>query len=191
MRNRAFFSCVAATVLLGTSSPAFAIGDFGPDTCMEGLVWREACGAGDHVCVGVTTRTDARADNAAARSRVQPGGGPYGPDTCKQGYVWREACGSADHVCVLPKTRDSARIDNAQAAGRKKYPYCTKFSKDALGLAVGVTSSCIQSTSGLLKTADQYFKFCLNSSPKTVGELLQGLSTELQACRDRQGGTVK
>ncbi|QLP98085.1 MAG: hypothetical protein HZY79_12900 [Rhodoblastus sp.] len=31
--------------------PARAVGDFGPDTCLDGFVWREACGAGDHVCV--------------------------------------------------------------------------------------------------------------------------------------------
>jgi hypothetical protein len=40
---------------------------YGPDTCRQGYVWREAS-PGDHVCVKPETRDQARADNAAARS---------------------------------------------------------------------------------------------------------------------------
>jgi len=81
-----------------------------------GYVWREAY-PNDHVCVTPDIRTQARADNAAAASRVQPGGGPFGPDTCKQGYVWREARPS-DHVCVTPATRTRAAQDNAEGPYR-------------------------------------------------------------------------
>ena len=73
------------------SSEALAIGDFGPDTCMEGFVWREACGPQDHVCVVPQIRTQAQEDNALANSRIQPGGGAFGPNTCLSGFVWRDA----------------------------------------------------------------------------------------------------
>src|SRR3569833_409914 len=77
-----------------------------------GYVWREAYN-GDHVCVNPTIRSEAAADNAAASSRVQPGGGPFGRDTCKQGFVWREARAS-DHVCVPPATRTRTARENAE-----------------------------------------------------------------------------
>src|SRR5947199_3148339 len=67
-----------------------ASGDFGPDTCLEGWVWREAV-TNDHVCVTPAIRTAAATDNSLAASRRNPNGGPFGPDTCLQGYVWREA----------------------------------------------------------------------------------------------------
>ena len=81
--------------------------------CAQGFVWREASSI-DRVCVVPATRTQAAADNAAAASRKQPGGGPYGPDTCKQGFVWREAFPN-DHVCVIPATRAQVAADNANA----------------------------------------------------------------------------
>lgn len=90
---------------------------YGPETCKQGFVWREACGPNDHVCVTSAVRAQAAADNAAAASR-RAGSGPYGPDTCKPGYVWREACGPEDHVCVPSATRTEAAQDNAQAAAR-------------------------------------------------------------------------
>jgi hypothetical protein len=43
-------------------------GEFGPDTCIEGYVWREAL-AGDHVCVTPETRAQTREDNAHANAR--------------------------------------------------------------------------------------------------------------------------
>jgi hypothetical protein len=89
---------------------------YGPDTCKQGFVWREAV-PGDRVCVLPATRDETRRDNALAAGR-RAGSGPYGPDTCKQGFVWREAV-PGDRVCVLPATRDQARRDNALAAGRR------------------------------------------------------------------------
>jgi hypothetical protein len=82
-----------------------------------GYVWREAY-AGDHVCVPGSSRSAAAADNAAAASRVEPGGGAFGPDTCKQGYVWREA-GPSDHVCVTGATRTQTAQENQEG------PYTT------------------------------------------------------------------
>jgi len=84
--------------------------------CLQGYVWREAY-AGDYVCVTPATRTQAAADNAAAVSRVQSGGGAYGPYTCIQGYVWRQVVPN-DYACVMPAVRAAAAYDNSQAAGR-------------------------------------------------------------------------
>lgn len=84
---------------------------YGPDTCKDGYVWREAF-EGDTVCVTPQTRAQAAADNAQATARREPNGGPYGPDTCRSGYVWREARPS-DLVCVTPETRAQTAADNA------------------------------------------------------------------------------
>ncbi len=89
---------------------------YGPDTCKQGYVWREASST-DHVCVTPDIRTQAANDNRQAANRRSPNGGPYGPDTCKQGYVWREAFAN-DHVCVTPQTRSRAADDNRNAASR-------------------------------------------------------------------------
>jgi LGFP repeat len=101
-----------------TQEPAaFAPLPYGPDTCRQGYVWREATPT-DHVCVTPATRGQTRDDNSQAASRRQPGGGAYGPNTCRQGYVWREAL-PGDQVCVTPATRTQAARDNAIAANRR------------------------------------------------------------------------
>ena len=89
---------------------------YGPDTCKQGYVWREAIPS-DHVCVTPATRQQTRDDNRQASARRDPTG-PYGSDTCKQGYVWRDAFPN-DHVCVTPQTRQQAQDDNSQAAQRR------------------------------------------------------------------------
>jgi hypothetical protein len=43
-------------------------GAYGPDTCLQGYVWREAV-PGDHVCVTPETRAQAAQDNSLAASR--------------------------------------------------------------------------------------------------------------------------
>jgi beta-lactam-binding protein with PASTA domain len=101
------------------SSPAVAL-PYGPDTCKQGFVWREAA-PNDHVCVLPQVRSQAAADNQQAAARRNPTGGPYGPDTCLQGYVWRDAFPN-DHVCVTVDVRSQAASDNAQAASRKVQP---------------------------------------------------------------------
>jgi len=99
------------------AAPATASQDYGPYTCLNGFVWREAVPK-DYVCVTPDVRTQTKQDNALAPSRRSPNGGPFGPDTCLQGYVWREAV-TNDHVCVPPATREQARSDNALAASRR------------------------------------------------------------------------
>ncbi|MEP7007438.1 MAG: hypothetical protein ABI810_15755 [Sphingomonas bacterium] len=89
---------------------------YGPDTCINGYVWREAT-PNDHVCVIPAVRTAARRDNEQARYRVSATVHHSGPDTCRSGYVWREAS-PTDHVCVLPSVRAQARADNAAAQSR-------------------------------------------------------------------------
>jgi hypothetical protein len=118
--RQAWLSALLLAAALIGAAPAWAVGDFGPETCKEGFVWREACSPDDHVCVSPATRAQAAQDNGLAQSRRQPGGGPFGPDTCKQGFVWREACGPEDHVCVPAATRSQAAADNAQKAARFK-----------------------------------------------------------------------
>jgi hypothetical protein len=90
---------------------------YGPDTCKQGYVWREAA-PNDHVCVTPEVREQARIDNSLADQRRSPTGGAFGPNTCSQGYVWRDAF-PGDVVCVLPQTRAQAYQDNSQAAQRK------------------------------------------------------------------------
>jgi len=89
---------------------------YGPDTCIQGYVWREAV-PNDHVCVVPAVRAAARLDNQQARYRVSATIHHSGPDTCRNGYVWREAT-PEDHVCVLPAVRTQARADNAAAPSR-------------------------------------------------------------------------
>lgn len=121
--HRSARRCIRALLaawLSASGAAAFAVGDFGPETCVEGFVWREACGPNDHVCVVPQRRSEAAADNAQWAARRAPGGGPFGPDTCKPGFVWREACGPQDHVCVTGATRGQAKDDNAHAHERFK-----------------------------------------------------------------------
>jgi hypothetical protein len=82
---------------------------------VSGFVWREAA-PGDLVCVEPGQRDQARADNAAAASRVDPNGA-FGPNTCVSGFVWREAF-PGDVVCVEPWVRDQVRADNAAGPAR-------------------------------------------------------------------------
>jgi hypothetical protein len=101
------------------ASPQVALAQsFGPDTCAQGFVWREACGPSDHVCVTPDIRRQAQQDNSQANGRRQPGGS----DTCRQGFVWREACGPQDHVCVPVSTRTRAADDNRHAVERRYKP---------------------------------------------------------------------
>ena len=109
-------TAATAVALSVTAAPASAAEDYGPYTCRQGYVWREAV-PGDKVCVTPAVREQTRKDNALAAKRRRPGGGPYGFYTCRQGYVWREAV-PGDKVCVTPATRTQARKDNAAASSR-------------------------------------------------------------------------
>jgi hypothetical protein len=89
---------------------------YGPETCIQGFVWREAR-PGDSVCVPPPTRARTLQENATAADRWDPNGA-YGPHTCLPGLVWREAF-DGDSVCVTPDIRQDAWNDNAAAASRK------------------------------------------------------------------------
>lgn len=122
-------------IILRITHPAIAAPRFqnislpyGPDTCLDGFVWRDAF-AGDHVCVTPETRDQAAYDNSQAEARRDPNGA-YGPFTCVQGYVWRVARPD-DLVCVTPEMRDQTAYDNSQASGRRvlgspEYPSFTR-----------------------------------------------------------------
>ncbi|HTT37806.1 MAG TPA: hypothetical protein VMH32_09075, partial [Burkholderiales bacterium] len=93
---------------------------YGPDTCRQGFVWREAV-PDDHVCVPPAIRASTAAENQQRDLHRSPNGGAYGLDTCRSGFVWRDAF-SGDHVCVTPAVRAQAAADNAQASSRRASP---------------------------------------------------------------------
>jgi hypothetical protein len=110
-----YFPHTLTTIVTSIPSPTGTIGDPGVP-CLQGSVWRKAY-TGDYVCVTPANRAQAAADNAAALSRVAPGGGAYGQYTCQQGYVWRQVVPD-DYVCVIPAVRAQAAYDNSQANNR-------------------------------------------------------------------------
>jgi len=111
--NRSALFLLAAVTSLSAPAVAPALAQYGPDTCRQGFVWREAF-AGDHVCVRPWVRSQAAANNAVAPGRI------YGNGRCVDGYVWRETY-PGDHVCVLPETRARAARDNDHAPYRREY----------------------------------------------------------------------
>lgn len=90
---------------------------YGPETCKQDFVWREARPE-DHVCVTPEVREQTALDNQQAEAHRDPAGGPYGPATCLPGYVWREAF-EGDTVCVPPETRKQVLLDNEKAKERR------------------------------------------------------------------------
>jgi hypothetical protein len=104
-----------AQSLAQSPQPIRRLGKQPAPVCVAGYVWREAYPR-DFVCVTPPRRDTVRQENAAAASRVNPGGGAYGPDTCASGFVWREA-NPSDHVCVTPQSRTTVAGENAQATG--------------------------------------------------------------------------
>lgn len=89
---------------------------YGPDTCIQGYVWREAR-TGDTVCVTPDIRATVKQQNANPAANKDPNGA-YGPQSCAQGFVWREAF-DGDTICVTPDFRQQMFDDNAAAASRK------------------------------------------------------------------------
>ncbi|MBC6458891.1 hypothetical protein [Actinomadura sp. HBU206391] len=108
-----------AAGLVAVQAPAGAA-PYGPYTCKNGFVWRDAVPY-DQVCVTPQIRDQAATENALAASRRQPGGGAYGPNTCKAGFVWRLVRPN-DLVCVTPDSRTQAYNDNYYAPLRMLEP---------------------------------------------------------------------
>jgi hypothetical protein len=109
---------VVAAVLAGTSGmnqPAAAEDDLhhGPETCVQGYVWRQAFD-GDGVCVKPEFRTQVLADNAETEARRQPGS-----QNCISGYVWRVARPD-DLVCVKPEMRSQVATQNTRPDANKQ-----------------------------------------------------------------------
>ncbi|HET9258022.1 MAG TPA: hypothetical protein VFO16_22865 [Pseudonocardiaceae bacterium] len=119
---RSSVGVIIAGIVAGFALPATAASPlpYGPDTCKQGFVWREARPS-DHVCVTPQNRQITWDENALAASRVQPGNNGYGPNACKSGFVWREAF-DGDIVCVTPDRRAQAKLDNSQATQRRASP---------------------------------------------------------------------
>lgn len=107
---------VGAAAAGAVATSIAAAQDFGPNTCLNGYVWRNAFD-GDVVCVTTSARSQAAVDNARATSRRDLNGAS-GPNSCTQGFVWRVAR-PEDLVCVTPLRRSETAADNA-AAGRRR-----------------------------------------------------------------------
>jgi len=82
---------------------------YGPDTCKEGYVWREARPE-DHVCVRPARRAQAQRENALASSRRHLFLGSY---RCIPGFVERKAF-PGDNVCVTPERRRQVAQENRE-----------------------------------------------------------------------------
>src|SRR4051794_242291 len=158
---------VALLAVLGLAAAAVAVSagaasrDFGPDTCLNGFVWREAV-PNDHVCVTPGVRTQAANDNAFAASRWV-GYGPYGPHTCVNGFVWRGAV-PGDDVCATPETRDQTRRDNAAAA----------TTRNSIRVALGVYRPAQPPCTGSVcsQTSDDALRYRVRADRLNVGSAL-------------------
>ena len=107
-----------AIAAVSVALPAPVVADplpYGPDTCIQGYVWREARD-GDTVCVTPEVRTRTAQENATRSAHKDPNGA-YGPESCAQGFVWREAF-DGDTVCVTPEIRSQTKADNSAAQSR-------------------------------------------------------------------------
>lgn len=183
-----FLRIVVTTVAVSSGfQGALAVGDFGPDTCLDGFVWREACGASDHACVSPQVREQARLHNSQAASKKQPGGGPFGPDTCKQGFVWREACGPNDHVCVEPAIRRQAAADNGARAQRLKHPFCRNLAGAMIAQQqVNIQNRCFQTGITWQNTPEANFRLCVDGSSidfQRVFDTQRGIMNLCLACK--------
>lgn len=108
---------LAALVVGSGFTPAVAEPlPYGPDTCIDGYVWREARD-GDTVCVTPDVRAATKAQNADPSANKDPNGA-YGPESCASGFVWREAF-DGDTICVTSAVRSATKADNAAAASRR------------------------------------------------------------------------
>ena len=117
--NTTLLPLAAAIAVAATAVPAPALADplpYGPDTCVQGFVWREARG-GDTVCVTPDIRDTVAQQNSTPAANKDPNAGS-GPQSCSQGYVWREAF-DGDTICVTPGFRGQMLNANASAASHK------------------------------------------------------------------------
>jgi hypothetical protein len=109
-----FAAAIVLTGSYGMPQPAAAddILVYGPETCVQGYVWREAF-VGDTVCVPPGFRSQMFADNRDADLRHE-----RGSRNCISGYEWRQARPS-DLVCVTPEIRSQVADQNRQPDAHK------------------------------------------------------------------------
>lgn len=105
-----------AALTVGLSIAPVSAQPNGPDTCIQGYVWREAR-PGDTVCVTPDVRATVAKQNSTPGANKDPNAGS-GPQSCSQGYVWREAF-DGDTICVTPAFRQQMFDANAAASSRK------------------------------------------------------------------------
>jgi hypothetical protein len=121
VRERAWAGSIAAAaaalVLAVVAVSASAAGSYGPLTCLDGFVWRQAT-LRDHVCVTPQVDAQTARDNALAPTRRSATSSTFGPDLCVAGFVWREAL-PGDRVCVTPATWQQVHDDNLTAGLRR------------------------------------------------------------------------
>jgi len=172
---------------------------YGPDTCAQGYVWREAY-PGDHVCVIPDVRAQAADDNANAAARIEPGGGPYGPNTCRAGFVWREAR-SGDQVCVTTDTRARTAEENRLASQRRAKPdapptdanrspdgqatrnTCTNYAKAAVSQYRTASSRCgVKSDGRWHDNYQAHFDWCMAAQPSWRKAEYQARGQYLSKC---------
>ncbi|MHA7666149.1 MmpS family transport accessory protein [Mycolicibacterium sp. HS_4_1] len=113
---------------------------YGPETCINGYVWR-AARPGDAVCVTPAVRDATAQQNAVAAQNVQPNDG----NICKSGFVWRNAY-PGDAACVTPDVRDQAAADNAASPSRKAAGQAQQGPIAPVGVMLSVTGTGTAST---------------------------------------------
>ncbi|WP_067181357.1 hypothetical protein [Microtetraspora niveoalba] len=106
---------LAVPATIGAAPASAATPDPGPETCLQGYVWRVARPS-DLVCVTPEVRTRTAEENRTKAARWTDGA--YGPHTCVTGFVWREAF-TGDDVCVAPEVRTQTLADNKSSSDRK------------------------------------------------------------------------
>jgi hypothetical protein len=177
---------------------------YGPATCMNGFVWREARD-GDTVCVTPEVRARTLGENANPGANKEPNGGAYGPDTCKAGFVWREAF-DGDTICVTPDERSQTLADNAAAPNRlaenPAYPRTLPLIYEVFSPMAGVVAKQVDigTKSGPLFNVSLPFRYDLQSVGPKVNHLsLRAVADTTQApfggvpvigCRITRDGTV-
>jgi hypothetical protein len=109
-----FAAALVLTGSYGMTQPAAAddVLVYGPETCVQGYVWREAF-EGDTVCVPPGFRSQMFADNRDADLRHE-----RGSRNCISGYEWRLARPS-DLVCVKQEIRSQVADQNRQPDAHK------------------------------------------------------------------------
>lgn len=134
-----------AALIVGSSvTPAAAEPlPYGPDTCIQGLVWREAR-PGDTVCVTPAVRDQVATQNANPGSNKDPLAGS-GPLSCSQGFVWREAF-DGDAICVPTAFRQQMWDANAAAQ--------SNFQRNVPAAPQGSTVTFLVTGSGKAMTVD-------------------------------------